>query len=116
MLTPDFIRDKALAYTEVEESPHFEKISFRVRKKIFVTVDLVKQKVVLKLPAVGQSVFCDYKPDSIYPVAGAWGKQGWTVFDMKGTRKDLFTDALRVAYCCVAPKTLAQKYQPKAND
>ena len=114
MLTLDFIRDKAMAYPEVEEIPHFEKISFRVRKKIFVTVDLAKQKVVLKLPEVEQSVFCDYKPESIYPVAGAWGKQGWTVFKMKDTRKDVFADALRVSYCSVAPKALASLIQRKA--
>jgi hypothetical protein len=33
------IRKRALQLPEVEEAPHFEKTSFRVRKKIFATFD-----------------------------------------------------------------------------
>lgn len=110
MITLDYIRKTALALEEVEEGPHFEKVAFRVKKKIFATVDLVKNKVVLKLSDVDQSVFVKYRPDIIYPVSGGWGKQGWTVFKMKQVRKDLFKDALITSYCHVAPKSLAAKY------
>jgi predicted DNA-binding protein (MmcQ/YjbR family) len=110
MITLEYIRKTALALEEVEEGAHFEKVAFRVRKKVFATVDLVKNKTVLKLSDVDQSVFVKYRPGVIYPVAGGWGKQGWTVFKMKQLRKDLFKDALVTSYCHVAPKSLSAKY------
>ena len=33
------VRDMALAFDDVVEMPHFEKTSFRVNKKIFLTID-----------------------------------------------------------------------------
>jgi predicted DNA-binding protein (MmcQ/YjbR family) len=107
------VRKLALAFDEVEESLHFDKDSFRIRKKIFATLDKKLKRVVLKLSLNDQSVFSAYNKEAVYPVNGAWGKQGWTLVDLKKVRKDLFTDALTTAYCTVAPKSLAKKYLPK---
>jgi len=108
------VRQFALAFDETEEKPHFEKQSFRVRKKIFATLDTQSKTVVLKLSAVDQSVFSDCNPTAIYPVPGGWGKQGWTKVELKRVKKGVFKDALTTAYCTVAPKKLAEKYLPPA--
>jgi hypothetical protein len=97
----------------VEQQPHFEKLSFRVKKKIFATLDSHAKQAVLKLSLIDQSVFSNFDPSVIYPVNGAWGKQGWTKIELKKVRKGMLVDALTTAYCTVAPKTLAQKYQPE---
>lgn len=115
MIDSRTVRKLALSFDEAEEAPHFEKTAFRVRKKIFATLDTRHHRVVLKLSLVDQSVFAGYKKDAIYPVPNAWGKQGWTVVEMKKVRKDMFTDALTTAYCTVAPKKLAAKYSPDDN-
>jgi hypothetical protein len=107
------VRKLALSFDEAEESPHFEKASFRVRKKIFATLDKKNHHVVLKLSLIDQSVFSSHNKEIIYPVPNAWGKQGWTIVELKKVRKDMFADALTMAYCAVAPKTLAVKYTPK---
>jgi len=39
MITIDTMRALALLFPEVTEDSHFEKISFRVKKKIFSTYD-----------------------------------------------------------------------------
>jgi len=101
----------AMAFEEAEVSTHFEKISFRIKKKIFATFDLKNNRACLKLSAVDQSVFSACDKAIIYPVPGAWGKQGWTFVELKKVRKDLFKDALTCAYCEVAPKILAGKYR-----
>jgi hypothetical protein len=101
----------ALSFDEAEEKPHFEKASYRVKNKIFATLNSKKMQVVLKLPLIEQSVFVDYNPKVIYPVPNAWGKQGWTIIELKKVHPDLFRDALTVAYCTVAPKKLAGKYR-----
>lgn len=44
----------------------------------------------------------------IRPLANKWGKQGWTIIDLKKVRKTLFKDALHTAYCEVAPKKLKE--------
>lgn len=96
----------AMKYPDVLQSPHFEKTSFRIRKKIFATLDTKLRRATLKLTEIDQSVFSDYDRTIVYPVPGTWGKQGWTFFDLKKVRKSLFRDALATAYTTVAPKTL----------
>ncbi|MEL6255978.1 MAG: MmcQ/YjbR family DNA-binding protein [Bacteroidota bacterium] len=112
MLHPDQVREWAMSFEEVKEESHFEKTSFRIRKKIFATMDEKNMYVVLKLSDIDQSVFVEYD-DSIFPVQGAWGKKGWTKVDLKIVREDLFRDALTTAYSTVAPKKLAEKYRPE---
>src|SRR5690349_18170487 len=115
MIDSKTVRKLALAFDDAEEMPHFEKQSLRVRKKIFVTLDTRSKLAVLKLSAVDQSVFSAYDNTAIYPIPGAWGKQGWTRVDLRKVRKDIFKDALTTAYCTVAPKKLAEKYQPRID-
>jgi hypothetical protein len=72
----------ALSFPETTEEPHFEKTSFRVRKKIFATYDEMNHRACLKLSEVDQNVFSTNQTGVIYPVPNKWGKQGWTFFEM----------------------------------
>jgi hypothetical protein len=96
----------ALSLPEVAEAPHFEKASFRIKKKIFVTLDVANAMACLKLTEIDQSVFST--STAIYPVPNKWGKQGWTFIELKKVNKKLLEDALITAYCTVAPKKLAE--------
>ncbi|MDQ0639539.1 putative DNA-binding protein (MmcQ/YjbR family) [Pedobacter sp. W3I1] len=100
-----------LSFDEALEQPHFEKTSFRVKKKIFATLDLQKKQATFKLSAIDQSVFCDYDPNNIWPATGAWGKQGWTIFDLAELTDEMIIDALTLSYSNVAPKKLSEKYK-----
>lgn len=111
MVSIDSFRELALAFTEAVEAPHFEKASFRVTKKIFATLDIKNKKVVVKLAAIDQSVFCSFDKSIIYPAPGKWGLHGWTMIELKLVRKAMLQDALTIAYCTVAPERLAKKYQ-----
>lgn len=111
MVTINTLKKLALAFEEVEELPHFEKASFRVNKKIFATLDEKKQQVVLKFNEIEQSVFSAYDNTIIYPVPNKWGKQGWTIVELKKVKKEVLADALRTSYCNTAPVTLAEKYK-----
>lgn len=109
MVSIDEATTWALALPEAVQQPHFEKLSFRVKKKIFATLDTVNQRVVLKLSEIDQSVFCKFDNTIIYPVPGAWGKQGWTIIELKKVRKSMFKDALQQSYSLVAPKSFSQQ-------
>lgn len=111
MVTIDTLRKMALSFEGADEQPHFEKTSFRVKNKIFATIDSKNQRACLKLSEIDQSVFSAYDPSVIYPIPNKWGKMGWTWFELKKVRKDMLSDALTQAYCEVAPKNLAKKYR-----
>ena len=98
MVSINAFKKLALSLPEAIELPHFEKTSFRINNKIFTTLDIEKQKAVLMLTKIDQSVFCAFDRTVIYPVDGYWGKQGATYFELKKTRKDMLKDALKCAY------------------
>lgn len=105
------LRKTALSFPEVTEEPHFEKTSFRINKKIFASYDKQQHRACIKLSEIDQSVFSTYDKRIIFPVPNAWGKQGWTFIDMKHVPKEMFEDALKTAYCEVAPKKFAALIQ-----
>lgn len=111
MVSTEAFRQLALSFEEVEEQPHFEKTSFRINKKIFVTLHEKNKKAVVKLTVVDQSVFCSFDKTVIYPVPGKWGLRGWTMIELKTVRKRMLTDAVKTSYCNTAPKILSEKYR-----
>jgi len=109
MVSITTFRKLALSFPEVTEEPHFEKTSFRVKKKIFATYDAQKKRACIKLSEIDQHVFSTAGKATIFPVDNKWGKQGWTLIEMNHVSKDLFLDALTTAYCEVAPKKLTEQ-------
>ncbi|TKB97526.1 MmcQ/YjbR family DNA-binding protein [Pedobacter cryophilus] len=102
MVSLETFRQLALSFKDATEEPHFEKASFRVKKKIFATLDVSRKQAVLKLSEIDQSVFSSFDQSIIYPVANKWGKQGWTVIELEKVREDMLKDALTVSYFNVA--------------
>jgi len=109
MPTIEQLRALALSFPETTEEPHFEKTSFRVKKKIFATYDHKNKSACIKLSAIDQHVFASADKTNIYAVDNKWGKQGWTMVEMQDVHNDLFSDALTLAYCEVAPAKLAEQ-------
>jgi hypothetical protein len=107
------VRKFALSLDEALELPYFHMTSFRIRKKVFATLDIKKNQIVLMLSEIDQSVFSGFDTTIMYPFPNSWGKRGATIVELKRVRKDIFKDALTAAYCKVAPKVLAEKYRPK---
>lgn len=97
-------RKLALALPEAVEMPHFEKASFRIKKKIFATLDEPAMKAVLKLSLTDQDVFSAMSKNTIYPVPNKWGQQGWTVVELDKVHPEMLADALSCAYTLVAGK------------
>jgi predicted DNA-binding protein (MmcQ/YjbR family) len=104
MVNSNTFKQLALSFPGVEEQPHFEKTSFRVKKKIFATHATDSQLVCVKLSEVDQSVFCAFDKTIIYPVNNKWGKQGWTLVELKKVPKEMLVDILTTAYNQVSSK------------
>jgi predicted DNA-binding protein (MmcQ/YjbR family) len=114
-MTPDDFRTLALQFQEATEEPHFENTSFRVKKKIFATMDRNENRGVLKLTELQQSVYCVWDKTACYPVPNKWGKQGWTIAELGKIDAAFAADILKAAYCNVAPKKLAEIYETMGN-
>lgn len=87
-----------LSFPGVTEQLHFEKTSFRVKKKIFATLSTDHHLASVKLSEIDQSVFCAFDKAIIYPVPNKWGEQGWTFVALKKIRKNMLRDLLQTAY------------------
>lgn len=111
MISVDFLRSMVQALPETSEDKHFDKISFKVKKKIFLTFNAKEHRACVKLTAIDQQVFCLVHKEIVWPVPNAWGKQGWTLVNMIKINKESFTDLVHSAFCTVAPKRLAQIIQ-----
>ena len=107
MVNLDTLRTLALSFPEATEAPHFEKTSFRVKKKIFATYDDKLKRVCIKLSEIDQDVYGLIDATMIYPVNNKWGKQGWTLIELEKVSLELLKEALIAAYCEVAPASLA---------
>ena len=114
MISLTSAKQLALSLPETEEKSHFERPDFRVKNKVFASLHVDKNCMVVKLSLVDQSVFCAFDATIIYPVPGGWGRQGWTMINLKKIKKAMLTDALTTAWKTVAPVTLIKKYFPQS--
>ena len=99
-----------LSFEDVEQHPHFDKKSFKVKKKIFATLNEKENRACLKFSEVDQYTFCRFDETIIYPVPNKWGKQGWTLINLAKISEEMLLDALTTSYCQVAPPALGKKY------
>lgn len=110
MIGPDDVRRLALALPEAHEEPHFDSTSFRVKKKIFATMDpaFAEASLVLKLDPEDQHNLSEGRPSVAAPVDGYWGRNGWTRVNTGDLDEEELARLLRMAWLNVAPKRLAQ--------
>lgn len=98
MITLEEARSFALSLDDVVEQPHFEKSSFRIKNKIFLTLDAERNRACVMLDPLQQSVFVLHDPQTIYAVPNSWGAAGATFVELEKVRKTVFRDAVRTAY------------------
>lgn len=108
MVSFEQLQHISLSFPEATEEPHFEKTSFRVRKKIFATYAEKDQKACLKLSLEDQSSFTSMSNSAVYAVQNKWGTQGWTFFELQHVELAMMDDALKCAYREVAPRNLLE--------
>lgn len=118
MLGPDDIRRVALSLPEAHEEPHFDSTSFRVKGKIFATMDpaFVEGSFVLKLDPEDQHNLVEGHPGAVTPIEGYWGRSGWTRVQARDLATEDLAGFLRMAWFKVAPKRLAKAYSDSLNN
>jgi hypothetical protein len=110
MVDQDIFKTIALSFPDTEELPHFEKLSYRWRSKIFATLDVKLNRGMVQLSLIDQDVFCAFDSAVFYPVPGGWGKRGSTFVNLDKVVAGMLKDAIDCAY-----QTLIDKQKPKAK-
>ncbi len=113
-MTPAAFLKLALSLPEATQASHFDQPDFRVRGKIFATAGRGSEEAaVLKLTPEQQLMLCEAEPDMFEPVAGGWGRKGWTRFIVPKADAATAKSALWTAWRNVAPKTLQKQHRPQ---
>src|SRR5712671_2572126 len=88
MATPDDLRSLALALPESAESSHFGQPDFRVRGKIFASLEPKEGMLAtLKFAPELQAMLLAGKPEAFTAAAGYWGRVGWTRLHLKRLKR-----------------------------
>ena len=103
MSTLDTFTQLSLSLDGVHQEPHFDKTSFRYKKKIFSTLNAADKRSTLKFLPEEQSMLCKVNPEAIYPVPNKWGTHGWTHVMYEQVTEEILLELLKTAYLSVRP-------------
>lgn len=98
MVKPEDAKAIALSFPDTDEHPHFNRIAFRAKKKIFATLSYEDKTLNLMFTPTEQFIFCPPGSDVIFPIPNGWGRRGATTINLNKATKKLVTDALKEAY------------------
>jgi len=105
-MRPDDVRALALMLPDVSEGAHQGHPDFRIGGRIFATLWVEEERVVLKLTPADQARLLAQAPDLFTPIEGAWGRRGWTNLDLWDADEATLRDGLLAAWRTVAPAAL----------
>jgi hypothetical protein len=91
-------QELALSLENASSYPHFDRVAFRTPRRTFATLALTGQDLNFKLELAEQQHFCERAPHALAPVAGGWGRMGWTSCDLRAIDAATFKAALSAAH------------------
>jgi hypothetical protein len=97
------LRRIALSLDGTTEAPHFDRAAFKVRRN-YVTLAEDGKTANFKFTPDEQEFKCLLAPKAFQPVAGGWGRQGWTTATLSEMSVADLRQALDVAWRHALPK------------
>ena len=97
------LRRLALALEGTTEAPHFDRAAFKVRRT-YVTLAADGKTANFKFLPGDQEFKCMMAPQAFKPVAGGWGRQGWTTATLSRLSAAELKQALEMAWRHAVPK------------
>jgi hypothetical protein len=108
-MTPKQFRQLALALPEAVEQSHMGHPDFRVGGKIFASVGPDQTWAMIKLTADQQASFMAGNTN-FSPAAGAWGRRGCTIIQLRQAKAASVEPALIAAWRNTAGRALVKQY------
>lgn len=107
-MTANDFRKLALSLPEAFEDEHMGHPDFRVKGKIFATLNSPEEGwAMVKLKPEQQAMYVRSAPEMFRPVNGGWGVRGATNVCLPNADKTTALHALKDAWRNTAPKKLA---------
>jgi hypothetical protein len=104
MVDIETARQMAMSLPGTEEKDHFGMPSFRVNNRIFSTLWVKENRMMVKLSLIDQSVFSSFNKNIIYPVPNKYGGTGSTFFELTAIPPEMLQDALTTAWQTIIDK------------
>ena len=98
MMTADEFRELALGHDDACEGAHMGHPDFRANGRIFATLAPGETRGMVRLLPEEQQQFLREHPRMFEPAAGAWGRQGATLVDLKSADKRTVRAAMTLAW------------------
>jgi hypothetical protein len=105
-------RKIALGLEGTTEAPHFDRAAFKVAR-IYTTLAADGKSANLKFTPDEQELKCLLAPELFKPIPNAWGRQGWTTFDIAAASTEEIQNALVMAWQHSVPKARARRANRK---
>lgn len=100
------LRTLALSLPEVVEGAHQGHPDFRLGGRIFATLWIDEERVVVRLSDSDRLTFDETAPGLLDPVPGAWGRRGWTSVQLEEVDEETMRMILLAAWRRLAPSLL----------
>ncbi|WP_342358667.1 MmcQ/YjbR family DNA-binding protein [Terrarubrum flagellatum] len=109
MMTGDDLRRMALALEGTTETPHFDRVAFKV-SRIYVTLAADGRSANFKFTPDEQEFNCMMAPEAFSALPNAWGRQGWT----EGKLAEMSAERLNYALSTAWTHAVAKKASKRA--
>lgn len=111
MASAQDLRRIALALDGTTQTPHFDRIAFKVAR-IYATLAADRRTANIRLTPDEQALKCATAPEVFSPVANAWGAQGWTTLALPAATLADVEAALELAWAHARPKRRGRAQRP----
>lgn len=111
-MRPEDVRALALLLPQTITGAHKGNPDFRVAGRIFATLWVEEDRVVLRLAPDDQARLIAAEPDLFAEIPGAWGRRGWTNLDLDACEEEILREGLLAAWRATAPAGLVAVYAP----
>jgi uncharacterized protein YdeI (YjbR/CyaY-like superfamily) len=105
-MTPKAFRALCLSMSESHEEPHFERVSFRVAKKIFATMTPDGEEAMVRATPDGALALIEGSPDVFFSYGGFTTRNGSLGVHLARASAPVLTELVTMAWRSVAPKRL----------
>lgn len=102
------LRRIALSLEGTIEAPHVDRAAFKVMR-IYVTLAADGRSANFKFTPEEQEFKCMLAPQAFQPVAGGWGRQGWTTATLSALSLAELRQALEIAWRYAGPPPRTRK-------
>lgn len=115
-MTGDAFRKIVLGLQGVSEGSHMSHPDFRAANgRIFSSLVEDETVATVKLTPDQQADFMHEAPTAFEPAAGAWGRNGWTMINLRAADQETVGEALTLAWQGVSALKASAKRGSKAS-